>query len=158
MMRVLLVETERFPIAGSFTISRGSKTEADVLCCTLHQNAQFGRGECVPYRRYGETMESVAAQIESVREAVCAGADRHALLGLMPAGAARNALDCALWDLEAKLTGVPVQTTFVVSLYRAHQSAMNRLPATTPLAPSSIGMIRSRNASSTKSASSISST
>ena len=68
----------------------------------------MGRGECVPYRHYGETMESVAAAIDSVRGAIEDGCDREALLGLLPAGAARNALDCALWDLEAKLSGQSV--------------------------------------------------
>ena len=105
MRRVLSVAAERFPIAGAFTISRGSKTEAEVIACAVLQDGRTGRGECVPYRRYGETMESVAAAIESVRAAVEAGCDRDALLGLLPAGAARNALDCALWDLEAKLSG-----------------------------------------------------
>ena len=105
MRRVLSVAAERFPIAGTFTISRGSKTEAEVIACAVLQDGRTGRGECVPYRRYGETMESVAAAIESVRAAVEDGCDRDALLGLLPAGAARNALDCALWDLEAKLSG-----------------------------------------------------
>ena len=105
MRRVLSVAAERFPIAGTFTISRGSKTEAEVIACAVSQDGHTGRGECVPYRRYGETMESVAAAIESVRAAIEDGCDRDALLGLLPAGAARNALDCALWDLEAKLSG-----------------------------------------------------
>ena len=105
MRRVLSVAAERFPIAGAFTISRGSKTEAEVIACAVLQDGRTGRGECVPYRRYGETMESVAAAIESVRAAVEGGCDRDALLGLLPAGAARNALDCALWDIEAKLSG-----------------------------------------------------
>lgn len=108
MARVLLVEAERFPIAGTFTISRGSKTEAEVICCTIIEGSHRGRGECVPYRRYGETMESVVETIESVRREIEAGANRQALLGLMPAGAARNALDCALWDLEAKAGGSSV--------------------------------------------------
>lgn len=105
MRRVLSVAAERFPIAGTFTISRGSKTEAEVIACAIGQGDSTGRGECVPYRRYGETLESVAAAIESVRMAIEDGAGRIDLLGLLPAGAARNALDCALWDLEAKLSG-----------------------------------------------------
>ena len=105
MARVLSVAAERFPIAGTFTISRGSKTEAEVIACAVSQDGRTGRGECVPYRRYGETMESVAAAIESVRGAIEDGCGRDALLGLLPAGAARNALDCALWDLEAKAFG-----------------------------------------------------
>ena len=108
MARVLLVEAERFPIAGTFTISRGSKTEAEVICCTIVDGSHQGRGECVPYRRYGETIGGVVETIESARREIEAGADRQALLDLMPAGAARNALDCALWDLEAKAGGSPV--------------------------------------------------
>ncbi|WP_442578161.1 N-acetyl-D-Glu racemase DgcA [Mesorhizobium sp. ASY16-5R] len=108
MARVLLAEVERFPIAGTFTISRGSKTEAEVVCCTLTDGGHAGRGECVPYRRYGETIEGVLAAIESVRGEIEAGIDRQALARLMPAGAARNAVDCALWDLEAKTSGVSV--------------------------------------------------
>lgn len=105
MSRVLSVAAERFPIAGTFTISRGSKTEAELVCLTLGESGAFGRGECVPYRRYGETMESVAAAIEAARGPIERGAGRAELEGLLPAGAARNALDCALWDLEAKLSG-----------------------------------------------------
>ena len=108
MRRVLSVAPERFPIAGTFTISRGSKTEAEVIACDVAQDGRAGRGECVPYLRYGETMESVAAAIEGVRGAIEDGCSRDALLGLLPAGAARNALDCALWDLEAKLSGASV--------------------------------------------------
>lgn len=108
MARVISVEAECFPIAGTFTIARGSKTQAEVITCTIREGDNAGRGECVPYGRYGETMQSVAAQIEAMREAVEAGMDRTALIDAMPAGAARNALDCALWDLEAKLGGMPV--------------------------------------------------
>ncbi len=108
MTRVLSVVAERFPIAGAYTISRGSKTEAEVVCCTIAQGSAIGRGECVPYRRYGETVETVLEALESARAAIEAGADRRHLLLLMPAGAARNALDCALWDLEAKHAGTRV--------------------------------------------------
>jgi L-alanine-DL-glutamate epimerase-like enolase superfamily enzyme len=108
MARVISVEAERFPIAGTFTISRGSKTEADVITCTIADGAHSGRGECVPYRRYGETMDSVRAAIEAMRGPVEDGIDRAGLLDAMPAGAARNAIDCALWDLEAKAGGVAV--------------------------------------------------
>ena len=71
----------------------------------ISQGTFAGRGECVPYARYGETVEGVAAQIEAMADAVSQGASRNDLLTLMPPGAARNALDCALWDLEAKLAG-----------------------------------------------------
>ena len=108
MARTLSLAADRFPIAGAFTISRGSKIEAEVLTCTLAESGHIGRGECVPYRRYGETMESVAEAIETVRTAIEAGASRNDLLRLMPPGAARNAVDCALWELEAKVSGMPV--------------------------------------------------
>jgi L-alanine-DL-glutamate epimerase-like enolase superfamily enzyme len=107
LKRKLSVAVETYPIAGRFVISRGSKTEAVVVTATLVENGGVGRGECVPYARYSESVESVVATIESAREALEAGADRAALQRLLPAGAARNALDCALWDLEAKLSGVP---------------------------------------------------
>ena len=108
MARRLTWIHETFPIAGVFTISRGSKTEAEVLTCTVSQDGVSGRGECVPYRRYGETMDSVAAAIEIMQGPVVDGLTREQLRERMPAGAARNALDCALWDIEAKLSGVPV--------------------------------------------------
>lgn len=104
-MRQLKVEAESWPIAGAFTISRGSRTEARVVTATVTDGAHRGRGECVPYPRYGETVEGVATAIESVADAISKGADRSSLLTLLPAGAARNALDCALWDLEAKSSG-----------------------------------------------------
>lgn len=98
------IAVERWPIAGTFTISRGSKTEAAVVVCTLTDGAYSGRGECVPYARYGESIESVCAEIEALRDALENGATRDDLSGLLHAGAARNAVDCALWDLEAKRT------------------------------------------------------
>ncbi|SFK08853.1 N-acetyl-D-Glu racemase DgcA [Methylocapsa palsarum] len=106
-MPLLSISVERFPIAGRFVISRGAKTEAMVVMATIEDDGARGRGECVPYARYGESVETVLAQLASVRYAIEAGADRARLQGLLPAGAARNALDCALWDLEAKRTGVP---------------------------------------------------
>ncbi len=99
---------ETFPIAGSFVIARGAKTEARVVVATITDGVVIGRGECVPYARYGESVESVVASIEGVRTAVEQSPRRTHLQGLLPAGAARNALDCALWDLEAKRSGVPV--------------------------------------------------
>ncbi len=107
-MRSLHVAVERFPIAGKFVISRGAKTEAVVVVASIEEARARGRGECTPYARYGETVETVCAEIESVRAAIEAGADRPALQALLPPGAARNALDCALWDLAAKSGGVPV--------------------------------------------------
>ena len=104
----LSVIDERWPIAGTFTISRGVKTEAHVVVVTLTDGRHRGRGECVPYARYGETVNSVVAAIEGLRPALADGLDRAALAQALPAGAARNALDCALWDFEAKRSGRPV--------------------------------------------------
>jgi L-alanine-DL-glutamate epimerase-like enolase superfamily enzyme len=104
----LTVTTERWPIAGRFTISRGAKTEAEVVVAELSDGVARGRGECVPYARYGETVEAVTAAIEAMRGQMGMGLNRAALQGAMPAGAARNALDCAFWDLEAKRAGKPV--------------------------------------------------
>jgi L-Ala-D/L-Glu epimerase len=101
----LLVRIERWPLAGAFTISRGSKTEAVVVVAELGDGTYRGRGECVPYARYGETPDGVVAAIEAMRPALSQGLDRSALQTAMPAGAARNALDCAYWDFAAKQTG-----------------------------------------------------
>jgi L-alanine-DL-glutamate epimerase-like enolase superfamily enzyme len=105
MMRLVDIRSERFPLARAFTISRGSKTEAEVIVCTISEGGHSGRGECVPYARYGETMESVRSAIASAAGEIANGMDRRSLLRAMPAGAARNAVDCALWDLEARLSG-----------------------------------------------------
>jgi L-alanine-DL-glutamate epimerase-like enolase superfamily enzyme len=96
---------ERWPIAGSFTISRGAKTEAVTVVAEVSRGGHTGRGECVPYARYGETPEATLATLLSMLEPLKRGLDRQALQAAMPAGAARNALDCALLDLEAKTTG-----------------------------------------------------
>ncbi len=104
----LLARIERWPIAGRFTISRGAKTEAAVIIAEISHRGHVGRGECTPYRRYGETPEATLAAILAMRDAFADGLDRTALQTLMPAGAARNALDCALLDLEAKSAGVRV--------------------------------------------------
>ncbi|MCV9996835.1 dipeptide epimerase [Pararhizobium sp. YC-54] len=105
MTRQMKTTVEHFPIAGSFTISRGSKTNASVVTCHLSDGGFAGVGECVPYGRYGETIDSVLAGIEAIRPQIEAGIDREELRQTMKAGAARNAVDCALWDLEAKKTG-----------------------------------------------------
>jgi L-Ala-D/L-Glu epimerase len=102
----LAARIERFPIAGSFTISRGAKTEAVTVVAGVSRNGLTGRGECVPYPRYGETPEATLAAIEAMQAAVAGGLSREALQAAMPPGAARNALDCALIDLEAKATGL----------------------------------------------------
>jgi L-alanine-DL-glutamate epimerase-like enolase superfamily enzyme len=108
MTRTLETSVEHFPIAGSFTISRGSKTTASVVKCRISGDGFTGVGECVPYGRYGETIVSVLAEIEAISPEIEAGLCRNGLLTAMKAGAARNAVDCALWDLEAKTSGMPV--------------------------------------------------
>lgn len=97
---------ERFPIAGSFTISRGAKTEAVTVVAELSRDGLTGRGECVPYPRYGETPEATLAAIEAMQGAIRDSLDRQALQAAMKPGAARNALDCAFIDLEAKQAGL----------------------------------------------------
>jgi L-Ala-D/L-Glu epimerase len=131
----LSVEVERWPIAGSFSIARGAKTEAQVVVATLADGPHRGRGECVPYARYGETVAGVAAAIDAMRQPLAGGLDRIELEVRMPAGAARNALDCAFWDLEAKRAGRPVHalaglpppgplvTAYTISLDRPDQMA-----------------------------------
>lgn len=104
----LTVARQSWPIRGTFTISRGSKTSADVVVAGIAKDGAIGRGECVPYPRYGETVESVVEQIEGLRERISGGLTRRELQSALPAGAARNAVDCALWDLEAKQSGTPV--------------------------------------------------
>jgi L-Ala-D/L-Glu epimerase len=101
----LSVRIERWPLAGAFTISRGSKTEAVVVVAELTDGAHRGRGESVPYARYGETPDSIVAAIEAMRLALRRGLNHLELQQIMPAGAARNALDCAYWDVNAKAAG-----------------------------------------------------
>ncbi len=124
----LAVGVERWPIEGGFTISRGAKHEAVVVVATISDGPHTGRGECVPYAHYGENIEGVAAAIEACAPAVARGLNRADLAALLPAGAARNALDCALWDFEAKRSGLsaaalaglqplrPVLTALTISL------------------------------------------
>ena len=108
MTLALTVAVERWPIAGSFVISRGSRTEATVVTVSVTDGEFVGRGECVPYARYGETVDGVVAAIEAIAGLPGGVPDRSALQSVMPPGAARNAIDCALWDFEAKASGVPV--------------------------------------------------
>jgi L-alanine-DL-glutamate epimerase-like enolase superfamily enzyme len=105
---VLSASVEHWPIAGTFTISRGAKTEAAVVVVELVQGAFRGRGECVPYARYGESVGAVVATLEGMKGSLAGGLDRIGLQTAMPPGAARNALDCAFWDLEAKRSGLTV--------------------------------------------------
>jgi L-alanine-DL-glutamate epimerase-like enolase superfamily enzyme len=121
---MITASTDIFALQNRFTISRGSKTEAQVLTASVTRGGTTGRGECVPYTRYGETLASVRAQIESLPQDVT----RQTLQTALPPGAARNAVDCALWDLEAKLAGrrvwemanlpppQPVVTAYTLSL------------------------------------------
>ena len=107
-MSQLTVRTESWPTRGTWTISRGSVTAVDLVIVELSDGGQVGRGECRPYVRYDETVDGVVAAIEDLRGDLARGLDRAGLQDCLPAGAARNALDCALWDLEAKRAGVPV--------------------------------------------------
>ena len=128
MNRNLIVASESWPLKRAFRIARGAKTEAVVVVASVRKGEHTGRGECVPYGHYGESVESVTGQIENLRRAIEAGVSRNDLQSLLPAGAARNALDCALIDLEAKASGkpafeqfglpapVPVHTAFTLSV------------------------------------------
>jgi L-alanine-DL-glutamate epimerase-like enolase superfamily enzyme len=107
-MQRLSVSQESWPIAGSFTISRGSKTTADVVVVTLERDGVRGQGECVPYRHYGETVAGVAAALQAARKKIESGIRHEDIAFVLEPKAARNALDCALWDLEAKLACQPV--------------------------------------------------
>ena len=121
---MITVTPETFLLARTFTLSRGSKTEARVVTAKVTRDGVTGRGEAVPYSRYGETVEGVMADIAAQAPWVT----RDALARDMPPGAARNALDCALWDLEAKAAGKrvwdilslpaprPVVTAYTLSL------------------------------------------
>ena len=94
MSRQLLVRVERWPIAGSFAISRGAKTEAVTVVAEVSQGGHTGRGECVAYPRYGETPEATLAALQAMQEPLSRGLDRTALQAAMPATAARNAATC----------------------------------------------------------------
>ncbi|MBT5265369.1 MAG: dipeptide epimerase [Rhodospirillaceae bacterium] len=111
MARSLTVRREEYPLQGVFRISRGARTISEVISVEIEEagadGRARGRGECFPYSRYGETLDSVEAQIETLRGPIELGLDRNDLQGQLPSGAARNALDCALWDLEAKESGHP---------------------------------------------------
>ncbi|MEM6462511.1 MAG: N-acetyl-D-Glu racemase DgcA [Pseudomonadota bacterium] len=124
----LSAEETVFPLAEAFTISRGSRTEARTVTVTIRDGSHSGTGESVPYARYGETVEGVVQSIMALEQAVADGLNRSELQDRLQGGAARNAIDCALWDLEAKKSGKrafqlaglgalkPVQTAFTLSL------------------------------------------
>lgn len=129
----LTIDHEIWPINGSFSISRGSRTEVNVLKITIEREGFKGVGECVPYARYGETIDSVRSQIEAISTEVSNGLSREDLQQRLPAGAARNGVDCAMWDMEAKrkgktaacLAGIdtlnPVITALTISLSSAEK-------------------------------------
>jgi len=137
----LSVRTERWPIAGSFVISRGTKSEAVVVVAELARGDHRGRGECVPYARYGDTVAGVAEAIKAMAAELARGLDRMGLQSAMPAGAARNALDCAFWDLEAKCGGrrvhellgegppKPLLTAYTISLGTSQEMAQRAAAA-----------------------------
>ena len=133
MSRKISFIRQSWPIRGRFAISRGSRTEAVVIVCEISDqgsagNQVTGRGECVPYAHYGETVESVLQQLNDISPMLSSGLERVELQSLLPAGAARNAVDCALWDLEAKLTSTrvanricetppgPLETAYTISI------------------------------------------
>ena len=122
-MRRLKIEMETWPVAGSFTISRSSLTEIAVVTVTLTEGVHIGRGECRPYSRYNETPESVIEHIENIREDIEQGITPKALLNLLPPGAARNAVDCALWDLEAKRCGRSVSDILGINAAKPRKTA-----------------------------------
>ncbi|WP_112312102.1 N-acetyl-D-Glu racemase DgcA [Pseudogemmobacter bohemicus] len=145
---MITVTTETFRLAEVFTISRGSKTEARVVAVRISRGGATGIGECVPYARYGESLESVMAQIAALPQ----GIGRAALQQALPPGAARNAVDCALWDLEAKASGRrvwdlaglpapgPVTTAFTLSLAEpAAMEAAARAQADRPVLKIKLG-------------------
>jgi L-alanine-DL-glutamate epimerase-like enolase superfamily enzyme len=124
MLRSVSAAIEHLPLARPFRISRGVKTVADVVTVKIGQGDVVGAGEAVPYSRYGETVESVLAQIGPVEAALIDGATRDEVQSLLPAGAARNAVDCALWDLEARLAGKPLADTILGGPLRPTVTAM----------------------------------
>jgi L-alanine-DL-glutamate epimerase-like enolase superfamily enzyme len=141
---------EIWPLKQPFRISRGSRTEARVVVVTVTDGQHTGRGEAVPIKRYNQSAASVLAQVESIKREK--NLDRHRIQELLPAGAARNALDCAFWDLEAKISGkrvwelvnvpmVPeVETSFTISLDTpATMAAAAKASATAPILKLKLG-------------------
>jgi len=153
---LLSVNCVAFPLMETFTISRGSKDEAETVCVTLSTPNGIGRGECVPYARYGETVSSVAGHIESLADTIERGLSRARLQQLLPPGAARNAVDCALWDLQAKAGASdftsrlkPLETAFTLSYdseermgARARREAMRPILKIKFGSPDDLGRLR----------------
>ena len=107
-MREVSLRIESWPLREVFRISRAACTDITVVVVEISEGIFLGRGECRPYPRYGETPQGVAAEIEALIPLLKAGMERDELNAMLPPGAARNAIDCALWDLAAKRTGLPV--------------------------------------------------
>jgi L-alanine-DL-glutamate epimerase-like enolase superfamily enzyme len=143
--RTLAVRIERWPVRGAFTISRGAKREVEVVVVVMDEKGAIGRGEATAIYYHGETAQGILAEIEKHRTEIEGGVGREELQALFPRGAARNALDCALWDLAAKRSGVaawrlaglatprPLVTAFTISLgepdrMEAHARAAADLP------------------------------
>lgn len=124
MRRTLAIRHDCFPLRTPFRIARGVKTAADVVTVTIEESGVQGWGEGVPYPRYGETIESATAEIETVRGLIEGGGTRADIAGAMRAGAARNAVDCALWDLEARLARTSVAALAGVAPVGALASAI----------------------------------
>ncbi len=149
--RTLEAIEQSFPIAGSFTISRGTRTAVDVVMATITDGEFSGRGECTPYPRYGESVHGVKETILSQAHAVADGMTRHELQDALPAGAARNALDCAMWDLEAKKSGRrvwelagfdrlrPLTTAYTISLGPPEEMAASAAASNRPLLKLKLG-------------------
>ena len=123
-MRTLHARPHAWKLREPFAIARGVRSEARVVIVELHEDGRVGRGEAGGVGYHGETPESMLAQIEQVRPALERGCDRHELLRLLPAGGARHALDAALWDLEAKQSGVPAWTRAGIADWRPVDSAV----------------------------------
>ena len=104
-MRNLRVYEEAWPLHTPFVIARGSRSEAKVVVVEIEENGVKGTGECTPYPRYGESIASVMAQIMAIGEQIERGVSREQIQHLLPPGAARNAVDCALWDCQARSAG-----------------------------------------------------
>ncbi|GGD48338.1 N-acetyl-D-Glu racemase DgcA [Pseudoxanthomonas indica] len=124
MVRTLHLRPHAWKLKEPFAIARGVRTEARVVVVELHQDGEVGRGESSGVAYHGETPESMIAQIEKLRSHLENGADRESLLHLLPAGGARHAVDAALWDLEARLSGVPVWKRAGVENWRPVESAV----------------------------------
>jgi len=141
MARHISIKVETWPLKRRFSIARGSKMDAEVICVEIEEDGVRGRGEAVPYARFGETIETASAAIEALMPSLQAGMSRDDLSQALLPGAARNALDCALWDLQAKQSGQsafalagletlkPLTTAFTLGLDDADRMAIMAVKA-----------------------------